>query len=446
LALERINNLLMRYDMRDPLFEQNIREYIGEHSRHFMHELISFARSPYDMMGYDRHVTHGRWYPHLQNYGLPEDDSSDSEDDIVELPLPLSTRATVAINIPPIDLSHTARFRVDRDVYTPPSRSPSPEPGPSGLSSFRATSPFLIESSDEESVVNPNGNDNDIGGSVSDVEVVAVLKPKHERTPEIIDLDSDSESNETALPNNSLAIPWDEPSASHYGSSYIDPGPSTSSYNPNLTNSTGSEFKTETNSDATINLSVMHNDSSISAHPVSSDTLSPEIPVARKSKHKKHKKSKNRILSSDEESVDRYKSRHKKRKSSISKTSDYGSDYERKSRKRKHKHSSSRRYEEDRSSHNLSEESNDPSDHTVHHEKKKCCCKWKVKKVAEMSDCEQQKPRLRSIIVKMPDTDTGSISHSSHSHSQPTSSDSDDNWEPQSRYKKFVRKGKGKRK
>lgn len=434
-ALERINTMLMRHDMRSAAFSQGIREYLGEHTRHFMHELISFARSPYDMMGYDRHVNHSAWYPRLDDNGLPDDDNdSDSEDDIIELPLSPSTNASLAISIPPIDLSN---IRMGRDIFRPPTRSPSPEPGPSGLPAFSASSPFLIESSDDDDLIpfQPTTSTFD-SGSLSDVEVVAVLKPKHERTPELIDLLSDSETivNSPASPNTTQpASPqssqpsssrWDEPSTSRC---YFDPGPSTSTYDHNVTDNASSGFKSESNT-ATVDV-VVQNDSAIAALSDSSEN-SLKIPLpAHKPKHKKHKKYRYRFLSSDDEPLERHRSKHKKRKSN--------NDCEKKSRKRK-RHGSPLRLSS--SGHDSSvfyskDKGDETERNTTSPKKSKCSWSWRVHELTDTSDDEiDQPPRIRSIVVKRQpppsNTDGGNASSSSVSHSQPTLSDSDDSWQP----------------
>ena len=73
-------DLIVRYDITAPEFSEHLTEYIGENTPHFVHEFLNFARSPYDMIGYDHNV---QYNPH--EVDITEDvvntvsDSSDSD-------------------------------------------------------------------------------------------------------------------------------------------------------------------------------------------------------------------------------------------------------------------------------------------------------------------------------------------------------------------------------
>ena len=67
-ASQRINELLLQVDLQNPLFSTEVRQFLGDRTRHFMHELVSYARSPFDMIGYDRSVSYGNWDPTLEMY------------------------------------------------------------------------------------------------------------------------------------------------------------------------------------------------------------------------------------------------------------------------------------------------------------------------------------------------------------------------------------------
>lgn len=57
--VQRIEYFIQEYDMSSQEFRSNIRQFIpSQNVDHFIHELINFARSPYDMVGYDRYVTY----------------------------------------------------------------------------------------------------------------------------------------------------------------------------------------------------------------------------------------------------------------------------------------------------------------------------------------------------------------------------------------------------
>lgn len=67
-ASQRINELLLQVELLNPQFSAEVRPFLGDRTRHFMHELISYARSPFDMIGYDRSASYGNWDPTLEMY------------------------------------------------------------------------------------------------------------------------------------------------------------------------------------------------------------------------------------------------------------------------------------------------------------------------------------------------------------------------------------------
>ncbi|TMW42532.1 hypothetical protein DOY81_012386, partial [Sarcophaga bullata] len=55
-VLESINSALTLMNILSPAFRRRLQPYLGNKTAHFIHELNNFARSPYDMIGYDRAV------------------------------------------------------------------------------------------------------------------------------------------------------------------------------------------------------------------------------------------------------------------------------------------------------------------------------------------------------------------------------------------------------
>lgn len=51
-----IMQTVSRYNIRDLFIVNLLRPYIGNYTTHFIHELYNYARSPYDLIGYDRNV------------------------------------------------------------------------------------------------------------------------------------------------------------------------------------------------------------------------------------------------------------------------------------------------------------------------------------------------------------------------------------------------------
>lgn len=56
--LQNIENLLQTYDMTSREFRRRVRTFVPNYTEHFVHELINFARTPYDIIGYDRNVAY----------------------------------------------------------------------------------------------------------------------------------------------------------------------------------------------------------------------------------------------------------------------------------------------------------------------------------------------------------------------------------------------------
>lgn len=57
---------IMHYEIRSGCLADTLQQYLGVFSRHFCHELWNYANSPYDMVGYDRHVR----YSSRENHSL----------------------------------------------------------------------------------------------------------------------------------------------------------------------------------------------------------------------------------------------------------------------------------------------------------------------------------------------------------------------------------------
>ena len=55
-VLDLIMGLIKRYNIDSEEFYQHVYPFIGRHTRHFMHEFLMFAQSPYHMAAYDQHV------------------------------------------------------------------------------------------------------------------------------------------------------------------------------------------------------------------------------------------------------------------------------------------------------------------------------------------------------------------------------------------------------
>lgn len=57
-VLDLIMGLIKRYTIDSEEFYQHLFPYTGRHTRQFMHEFLMFAKSPYHMAAYDRHISY----------------------------------------------------------------------------------------------------------------------------------------------------------------------------------------------------------------------------------------------------------------------------------------------------------------------------------------------------------------------------------------------------
>lgn len=80
-VLESINSALTLMNILSPAFRRRLQPFLGNKTAHFIHELNNFARSPYDMIGYDRAV---QYTPQPNNEEIviefsSSDESTDNE-------------------------------------------------------------------------------------------------------------------------------------------------------------------------------------------------------------------------------------------------------------------------------------------------------------------------------------------------------------------------------
>ena len=57
-VMDLIMDLIKRHNIDSEEFYQHVYPFVGRHTRHFMHEFLMFAKSPYHMAAYDQHVTY----------------------------------------------------------------------------------------------------------------------------------------------------------------------------------------------------------------------------------------------------------------------------------------------------------------------------------------------------------------------------------------------------
>ncbi|XP_014226995.1 E3 ubiquitin-protein ligase Topors [Trichogramma pretiosum] len=189
-----------------------VREHVGPHTDHFIHELANFANSHFDLYGYDRCVTYGD----PPTRPIPVNNDSDSDILILDDTSSINESSAGPSNIE----AGNSTASVSTDPLAPPSFLPravqSQEPT-SSLSSpqnslrnlcppgFIAGPSMPVEENQARLATNnrtqispPERSYNPIiisssSESEDECQIVGYVKPRHERTPVTIDLTSSSD-------------------------------------------------------------------------------------------------------------------------------------------------------------------------------------------------------------------------------------------------------------
>ena len=200
--LELIMDLVQRFSIQSEEFAEHIRPYMGTRTAHFQHEFLYFARSPYDIVEYDRHVVYDEDAP-VHQVGS----SSSSEDDVIMLspgriPLPdcppqqpPAVRQGAPLETPtPMYYSMSSVMESDtaRSGWESPTPGPShltypspPQPSRQGMAptppieeiTLSSTpdhdSPVQVISSEQPSLLSPAGQTSATEDPASDVQAIS---------------------------------------------------------------------------------------------------------------------------------------------------------------------------------------------------------------------------------------------------------------------------------
>ncbi|KFP98687.1 E3 ubiquitin-protein ligase Topors, partial [Leptosomus discolor] len=179
-----------RYDLESQAFADDLKPFLLNRTEHFLHEFVSFARCPFNLDAYDQHA----------NYDCPApsyDEGSHSDSSIITISPDMAYSQG-----PDNSLSVTGLGQAPWDDETPgPSYSISEEVRANVASPLETS-----ESSDEDattksrrtklqSQLQANGDSNDSDSSSDNCVIVGYVKPLAERTPEVVELSSDSEES-----------------------------------------------------------------------------------------------------------------------------------------------------------------------------------------------------------------------------------------------------------
>lgn len=198
-----IMSRITRYDMEDGAIYEELRPFIQGRTEHFLHEFISFAKSPFNMEAYDQHAVYDCPAPSSN-----EDSSSNSsviaisedEEHSVELDPPGDSMSTLSHSVwddetPGPSYSTTAeQSRVER-LSVPDSDSDSSleEETLEFGASPQQTSPRNQTDMTQGEV----NNEGCLSSDSEDCVIVGFVKPTAERTPELVQLSSDSDESDS---------------------------------------------------------------------------------------------------------------------------------------------------------------------------------------------------------------------------------------------------------
>lgn len=188
---------ITRFDVEDGAMLEELRPFLQGCTEHFLHEFISFAKSPFNMAAYDQHAV----------YDCPDPSSADENSSNSSV-IAISEDDTQSLELDPpsnSNLSHTMW-----DDETPgPSYSTQTEPSRiEQLSLPDSDSDSSLEEDPQDfqapvESVSPHQKDltphhESLSSDSEDCVIVGFVKPTSERTPELVQLSSDSSDDSAA--------------------------------------------------------------------------------------------------------------------------------------------------------------------------------------------------------------------------------------------------------
>ena len=186
-VLQLILDLIQRFNIQSPEFHEQMVPYTGTRTNHFQHEFYNYARSTYDMIGYDRHAMYSDAQP--LTYVVSSDSTSSSSEDEIDVqvePSPaINSNSSQTGNGNDTDMivvdDSTSQLTAEKNYNTEENAPVASTSGGQATNKQASASPLIISSG--ESDVNQGGKD-------IDVEIVNYVKPRKDRTPVIVNIES----------------------------------------------------------------------------------------------------------------------------------------------------------------------------------------------------------------------------------------------------------------
>lgn len=234
LILEDFPNLLMTHDITSPSFRERVSYWGRARTTHFVHELLNFARSPYDMIGYDRCVQYDPYYNSVVVLSSSSSSSSgsglsgsDGEDDVVRIVEPVAGTSGMVDSLDAAGGNRRGRtqFTIETrssdqtvimtgsfggsgvsgivSVSTSGTQTNGAAPAASSSNSTATSAAYpdvprmhpLTSMAPQMSRLEDGANISLSSDDSDDCRIVGALKPPHLRTPEMVSLESESDSD-----------------------------------------------------------------------------------------------------------------------------------------------------------------------------------------------------------------------------------------------------------
>ncbi|XP_028910713.1 E3 ubiquitin-protein ligase Topors [Ornithorhynchus anatinus] len=168
-----------RYDLESQAFIDELKPFLLNRTGHFLHEFISFARSPFNIEAYDLHANY-------EEPALPYEEGSQSDSSVIMISPDEAETQELNPNEPTTTVTQA------------PWDDETPGPSYSTAKNVHTTTSSSFDSSDssDEGPVRVKTKSY-VGGESSqdsseDCVIVGYVKPLAERTPELVELSSDS--------------------------------------------------------------------------------------------------------------------------------------------------------------------------------------------------------------------------------------------------------------
>ncbi|XP_071384345.1 topoisomerase I binding, arginine/serine-rich a [Centroberyx affinis] len=195
-----IMSRITRYDMEDGAIQEELRPFLQGRTEHFLHEFINFAKSPFNMEAYDQHAVYDCPAPSSN-----EDSSSNSsviaiseDEHSVELDPPGDSMSTLSQSVwddetPGPSYSVTAEQSMAQRLLVPDSDSDSSVE--EETQEYGASSQHRSPHNQTDPPQGKVKKDECLSSDNEDCVIVGFVKPTSERTPELVQLSSNSDES-----------------------------------------------------------------------------------------------------------------------------------------------------------------------------------------------------------------------------------------------------------